>query len=166
MRFCFMFIIKQESDEMKSMWNNHYIREVRNSECPPGGPNVLYFMPEQSGGRSFRFPVNEMDKNAYHPFCELPHVIGCTNETHELVRWIMREEELEFPFNTTEAKNLFISIIRNIEVRPHWFLKSISFEQRKHFIVPIFHLWEKIFPRLSFDNFNPYSQNLFHIIKS
>ena len=45
MRFCFMFIIQQELDEMKSLWNTHYIREVRNSECPPGRPNVLYFMP-------------------------------------------------------------------------------------------------------------------------
>ena len=123
-------------------------------------------MPEQSGGRSFRFPVNEMDVNACHPFCELPDVNGCINETHELVRLIMREEELEFPSNATEAKNLFISIIRNIEARPHRFLESISFEQRKHFIVPLFHLWEKIFPRESFHNFNLYSQNLFHIIKS
>ena len=119
MRFCFMFIIQQELDEMKSMWNTHYIREVQNSECPPGRSNVLYFMPEQSGGRSFRFPVNEMDVNACHPFCELPDVNGCTNETHELLRLIMREEELEFPCNATEAKNLFVSIIRNIEARPH-----------------------------------------------
>ena len=61
MRFSFMFIIHQELDEMKSMWNTHYIREVRNSECPLGRPNVLYFMPDQSGGRSFRFPGNELD---------------------------------------------------------------------------------------------------------
>ena len=57
--FCFMFILQQELDEMKPMWNTHYIREERNSECPPGRPNVLYFIPEQLGGRSFRFPVNE-----------------------------------------------------------------------------------------------------------
>ena len=56
-----------------------------------------------------------MDVNARHPFCELLDVNGCTNETHEPVRLIMREEELEFPSNATEAKNLFISIIRKIE---------------------------------------------------
>ena len=50
-----MFILPQELDDMKSIWNTDYIREVRNSECPPGRPNV-----EQSGGRSFIFPVNEM----------------------------------------------------------------------------------------------------------
>ena len=61
MRFCFMFIKHHELDEMKSMWNNHCIREVRK----------LYFMPEQSRRRSFRFPVNKMDISACHPFCEL-----------------------------------------------------------------------------------------------
>ena len=95
----------KELDEMNSMWNTHYIRKVRNSECPPGRPNILYFMLEQSGGKSFRFPVNEMDINSCHPFCELPDVNGCTNETHKLVRLMMREE-LEFPFNATEAKEL------------------------------------------------------------
>ena len=48
MRFCFMFIIQQELDEITSMWNTHYIREVRNSEGSPGRPNILFFMPEQS----------------------------------------------------------------------------------------------------------------------
>ena len=170
MWFCFMFLIQQELDEMKSMWNTHYIREVRNLKCHSGRPNVLYYIPDQSGGRSFRFPVNEMDIKACHPFCKLPDVNGCANETQELVRLIMRKEELEFPPKATEAKNLFISMLRNFKARPHWFWESISFEQHKHFILLIFHLWEKIFRRGSFCggsfyNFNPYSQNLFYIVK-
>ena len=75
-------------------------------EYGPRRPNVLCFMPDQSGGRSFKFPVNEMDINACHPFCELPDVNGCANERHELVRLITREEELEFLSNATEAKNV------------------------------------------------------------
>ena len=66
---------------MKSMWNTHYITEVRDSECHPGRPNILYFMPEQSGGRSFRFLVNKMDVNACHPVYKLSDVNGCTNKT-------------------------------------------------------------------------------------
>ena len=104
MRFCFMLIMHQELDEMKWMWNTQCIGEVRNSKWPPGQLNILYFMPEESGRRSFRFPVNEIDINSCHPFCELPDVNNCTNETHELVRLIMREGELEFPSNATEAK--------------------------------------------------------------
>ena len=92
---------------MESMWNTHYISEVKHSECPPGRPNISCFMPEQSGGRSFWFPVNEMDVNSCYPFCELPNVNGCTNETHELVRIIMPKDELEFPSKATEAKIYF-----------------------------------------------------------
>ena len=99
-RFCFMFILPQELDDMKSIWNTDYIREVRNSECPPGRPSV-----EQSGGRSFIFPVNEMDIKACHPFCYLPDVNGYTNETQELVRLIMCGEELEFSANATQGIN-------------------------------------------------------------
>ena len=107
MRFSFTIIIQQELDEMKSMWNTHYIREVRHSEWPPGWTNILYVTPEQSRGRSFRLPVNEMDINSCHPFCELLDVNGCTNETHELVRLIMQEEEQEFPSDAAEAKKYF-----------------------------------------------------------
>ena len=119
MQFCFMFIIMQELDEMRSMWNTHthYIREVGIWNALQ--VNVLYFMLEQSGGISFRFSINEMDINACHPFCEQPDVNGYTNETYELVILIMREEELEFPSNAAEARNFFISIVRNIEARLH-----------------------------------------------
>ena len=56
-----------------------------------------------------------MDIIAFHPFCELSDVNGYTNETHEFLRLITCKEEVEFPSNAIEAKNLFISIIRNIE---------------------------------------------------
>ena len=56
-----------------------------------------------------------MDIIAFHPFCELSDVNGYTNETHEFLRLITCKEEPEFPSNAIEAKNLFISIIRNIE---------------------------------------------------
>ena len=64
-------------------------------------------MPEQSRRRSFRFPVNKMDKRL-SPF------LWTVNERYELVKLIMREEELELPSSATKAKNLCISIIRNI----------------------------------------------------
>ena len=89
------------------LYYTHYISQVKNSECPPGRPNISCFMPEQSGGRSFWFPVNKMDVNSCYPFCELPNVNGCTNETHELVRITMPKDELEFPSKATEAKIYF-----------------------------------------------------------
>ena len=86
MRFSFIFIIQQELDAMKSMWNTHYIREVWHSEWPPGWTNIFYVTPEQSGGRSFRFPVDEMDINSCHPFCELLPTLYCTGLWEENFR--------------------------------------------------------------------------------
>ena len=34
---------------MKTMWNNHYVRCKRNSECPSGRPNVIHYTFAQLG---------------------------------------------------------------------------------------------------------------------
>ena len=43
LRFCFMPILQAEMDETKRLWNTHRIRKVRNSECPAGRPDALFF---------------------------------------------------------------------------------------------------------------------------
>ena len=117
LRFCFMSIIQHELDEMKKIWNTHYIREVRNSESPPGRPNVLYFLPERSGGRNCSFPINMNDVEVCNAFVEQPSITGCTDHSHELARLIMHENALELPKSATEARNQFVTLIQNIEVK-------------------------------------------------
>ena len=46
---CFMHLIQEELQRVKFEWNSHRIRPIRNTECPPGHPNELYFMPEILG---------------------------------------------------------------------------------------------------------------------
>ena len=116
LRFCFMSIIQHELDEMKKIWNTHYIREVKNSESPPGRPNVLYSLPERSGGRNCSFPVNMNDVEVCNAFVKQPSITGCTYHSHELARLIMHESALELPTSAAEAKNLFVTLIQNIEV--------------------------------------------------
>ena len=116
LRFCFMSIIQHELDEMKKIWNTHYIREVRNSESPPGRPNVLYSLPERSGGRNCSFSINMNDAEVCNAFVEQPSITGCTDHSHELARLIMHESALELPTSAAEAKNLFVTLIQNIEV--------------------------------------------------
>ena len=115
LRFCFISIIQHELDEMKKIWNTHYIREVRNSESPPGRSNVLYFLPERSGGRNCSFPINMNDVEVCNAFVEQPSITGCTDHSHELARLIMHENALELPKSATEARNLFVTLIQNIE---------------------------------------------------
>ena len=81
-RFCFMSIMQHELNEMRKIWNTHYRREVRNSESPPGWPNVLYFLPEQSGGRNCSFSINMKDAEVCNAFVEQSSITSCADHSH------------------------------------------------------------------------------------
>ena len=49
MRFSFGPIIQEELNVLVNEWNHHYIRKSRHSETPGGIPEMLYFIPEESG---------------------------------------------------------------------------------------------------------------------
>ena len=116
LRFCFMSIIQNELDEMKKIWNTHYIKKMRNSESPPGQPYVLYPLPERLGGRNCSFPINMNDVEVFNAFVSQPSTTGCTYCSHELARLIMHESALELQTSAAKAKNLFVTFIQNIEV--------------------------------------------------
>lgn len=115
-RFCFMGIIQKELDDMKYMWNTHYIREVKNSECPSGRPNVLYYMPEMSNGRKCSFPISRHDIQEAQYFCHPSSLIGCTEEYRELISSIMINKGLQLPVTADEAKQLFVALVNEIEL--------------------------------------------------
>ena len=115
LRSCFMLIMQHELDEKKKIWNTHYTREVKNSESSPGRPNVLYFLPERSGGRNCSLPISMNDVEVCNAFVEQPPITGSADHSHELARLIMHENALELPKSATEARNLFVTLIQNIE---------------------------------------------------
>ena len=55
MKFSFMDLIQNDLDETKLLWNNYHIRKVRNSECPNGKPDILYFASGQNDYRNDLF---------------------------------------------------------------------------------------------------------------
>ena len=54
----FSGLLQQELDEIKSMWNNHSIRNSREAECSGGKPDVLYYTPSNSGSIEYKFLLN------------------------------------------------------------------------------------------------------------
>ena len=46
LRFCFFGVSQHELDEIKSLWNSHRIRHIKNSNSQGVRPDVLYFTPE------------------------------------------------------------------------------------------------------------------------
>lgn len=96
MRFCFLDLLQEELNEAKVMWNNHYIRKSRHSECPPGRPNVNFFAPTRSNGRQCAVPVRGTDITVAEAFCQSPRPHGCLEEFTELAHILMNEQGLVF----------------------------------------------------------------------
>ena len=116
LRFCFMGLIQQELDQVKTMWNHHRIRNVRNSECPNGRPEVLYHASHLSGGRNCGFSITRSDIILAKSFCMEPSLLGCSEEFMKLANVIMKENGLKMPENADEGKRLAEFLLHEIEL--------------------------------------------------
>ena len=70
LRFCFFGVLQHELDEIKSLWNSHRIRHIRNSNSPGGCTGVLYFIPQGSGVTDCKFPLDSHDVNVAMDYSE------------------------------------------------------------------------------------------------
>ena len=113
--FCFFGVLQHELDEIKSFWNSHRIRHIRNSNSPCGRPDVLYFTPEGSGVTDCKFPLDSNHENLAMDYCETPSLFGCSAEFLELSRIIMQKKNFMVTKNAADAKTLYITLIQEIE---------------------------------------------------
>ena len=115
-RFCFMALIQNDLDNTRHLWNNHRIRTVKNSESPPGRPNVLFYAPHLSDGVNYdQFPVNHHDLNITREFTTRPSLLGCSNEMQEFANVFMLERNFTYPTSPDAAKALFWTLVEEIE---------------------------------------------------
>lgn len=111
-RFCFGGILQSELDETTTLWNNHYVRKSRNSECPPGRPNVLFYAPERSRGIDCKFDISRRDIEIAREFADELPIFCCSDSSLNIFLTVMAERNLQYPTNITSARSLF-SIISN-----------------------------------------------------
>ena len=95
--FYFLGVLQHELDKIKSLWNTHRIRHIRNSNRLGGCPDVLYFTPKGLGITDCKFPLDSHDLNLAMDYCENPSLFGCSAEFLELSRIIMQEKNLTVP---------------------------------------------------------------------
>ena len=114
-RFCFMGLIQKDLDNTKKLWNNHRIRTVKNSESPPGRPNVLFYTPCLSNNVNFEFPVSQRDLNITQEFTVPPLLLGCSNDMEKFAAIVMEERNLVYPSTPDDAKSLFWILVQEIE---------------------------------------------------
>ena len=77
LRFCFITLLQNDLDEMKTLWNNHYIRCQTNSECPSGRPNVIHYTSAQLGVPNGAKSVDVNDIVIAESFCKEDPLFGC-----------------------------------------------------------------------------------------
>ena len=114
LRFSFMGLLQSELDETRELWNNHRIREVRNSECPAGRPDILYHLPPTPDAKNFGFDVSEHDIELGRSFCQKYSKTGCSEEMLKFGLIVMAENNFEDPSSAVEAKELYLKIISDL----------------------------------------------------
>ena len=104
---CFSPVIQQELNELVEHWNSHYIRRSRHDTLP-GAPEVLYYLPELSGGSDYKVNVPLEKMNEMEAEYELEE---CINDHQEYFHYVMETRGLQFPSSADEALLLFQNLL-------------------------------------------------------
>ena len=115
LRFSFMGLLKSELHETRELWKHHCTREVRNSECPAGRPDVLYHLPSSPDAKNFGFDVSQHDIEIGRPFCKNYSKTGCSEEMLQFGLILMAENNFEDPSSAVEPKKLYLKIISDLQ---------------------------------------------------
>lgn len=111
--FCFQGVLQASLDKIKEYWNTHYIRSSRH-ETIAGSPDLLFYLPEHSGGMDCLVPVSrdkilEM-KSRHHAQTE------DENTYQEYFQYVMDIESIEYLDSPDEAITLFSYLIEKAGV--------------------------------------------------
>ena len=103
MWFCFSGVLQIALDDMKKYWNTHYIRQSRH-ETVAGVPDILFFLPENSGGTDCLIPVPQEKIDEMKLECQ-----GVEEESifQEYFEYLMKTEGIQYPTRYDEALTLF-----------------------------------------------------------
>ena len=101
--FCYSKVIQNELYKVKEQWNSHYIRKSRHDTIP-GVPDILYYLPENSGAIDclVRVPQDKIDE--VEPQC---YVDEEEDPYTDYFEHIIQAEMWDYPGNAEEAFNLF-----------------------------------------------------------
>ncbi|WAQ97348.1 hypothetical protein MAR_030038 [Mya arenaria] len=99
-RFCFMQLILQELDLVRTEWNTHYIRRQTRERTPCGKPDILYLCPE--------LYVDEADCECLGAYCDVPSSTGIEEELDARFLQMMQLDGMLMPETSAEAIDLLI----------------------------------------------------------
>ena len=117
LKFCFSDLIQKELHRVARLWNLHKIRPSTNADSPHGRPDTIYHIPRTTATRDYGNQVSEEDIEVAIEMCAVQRPIsGCSREFSELAEILMEENRLVQPHNKDEAEQLYLILLRLIEI--------------------------------------------------
>lgn len=101
--FCYAKVIQKELEQVREHWNSHYIRQSRH-DTVAGVPDILYFLPENSGSVDCIVQVPQSKLREMEKECEVDNEDDLYLEYFEHV---MATNGWHLPTNEQEAFDLF-----------------------------------------------------------
>jgi hypothetical protein len=110
--FCFHGVLHEDLDKIRLHWNTHRIRSSRYGTVP-GIPDVLYHLPERSGGQECKVTISR--EKIQEVSLHYDDYDG--EETHdgdykEYFHYVMENEGFLYPDTPTQAHELFSNLTR------------------------------------------------------
>ncbi|CAH1266883.1 Hypp3614 [Branchiostoma lanceolatum] len=111
LRFCFMPIIRQQLLEFMEDWNDRRIRPHRGATVPGGRPNVLFFLPERTGGDNFLNHLSQHDRQQAQHYCKPPGNDVGNEPLNMYLEEMMANMQRRVPDTWQEAAQLYIDLV-------------------------------------------------------
>ena len=111
LQFCFMSLIQKELDSIRIRWNAHKIRATRHQECPPGKPDVLYYLPDLQEAENYKINFDSSLLGMVSSLTREKQPFGCETVFAEAFRLLLRENNWHMPSTNDEALELYSNLV-------------------------------------------------------
>jgi hypothetical protein len=109
--FCFHGVINNELERVKMHWNTHRIRHSSNHGTVSGIPDVMYYLPERSGGIDCKYAVTEQKVQEMELKLQIEENDDEIAVYQEYFHYVMLNDNLQFPCTAAEGFDLFQKLL-------------------------------------------------------
>ena len=111
LQFCFMALIQKELDSIRIRWNAHKIRATRHQECPPGKPDVLYYLPDLQEAENYKINFDSNLLGMASSLTREKQPFGCETIFADAFSMLIRENNWQMPSTNDEALERYGNLV-------------------------------------------------------
>ena len=111
LQFCFMALIQKELDSIRIRWNAHKIRATRHQECPPGKPDVLYYLPDLQEAEYYKINFDSNLLGMASSLTREKQPFGCETVFADAFFMLIRENNWQMPSTNDEPLELYGNLV-------------------------------------------------------